>query len=182
MTADSTASEVATRSATELVAALRDRTMSSTELLDIYLARHEKLGPTLNAIVTIDEEGARATAAAADDRLARFGSNLTAATAAARETTSWLLEHGATDPNAALAGSAPYLRLLGTVVCGGLMADAALLAADKIDAGVDTEFYEAKLVSAKFFGEQLLPEAAGLVGAVCAGADDLFALTPAQLA
>ena len=73
MTADSNASEVATRSATELVAALRDRTMSSTELLDLYLARHEKLGPTLNAIVTIDEEGARATAAAADDRLASGG-------------------------------------------------------------------------------------------------------------
>ncbi len=130
----------------------------------------------------LDRYDGQAARLAADDRLARFGSNLTAATAAARETTSWLLEHGATDPNAALAGSAPYLRLLGTVVCGGLMADAALLAAEKIDAGVDTEFYEAKLVSAKFFGEQLLPEAAGLVGAVCAGADDLFALTPAQLA
>ncbi len=116
-----------------------------------------------------------------NERLAVFGSNLTDATAAARTATQWLLDHGATDPNAALAGSAPYLRLLGTVVCGGLMAGAALTALEQIEAGVDTEFYEAKLISAKFFGEQLLPTATGLVGAVCAGADDLFALAPGQL-
>ena len=40
----------------------------------------------------------------------------------------------------------------------------------------------AKIVSARFFGEQILPAAIGLEAAVTAGADDLFALTPAQLA
>lgn len=67
------ASEVATRSAKELTAALRDRTISSTELLDIYLARHDKLGQTLNAVVTIDEERARSAAASADEQLASGG-------------------------------------------------------------------------------------------------------------
>jgi hypothetical protein len=42
-------------------------------------------------------------------------------------------------------------------------------------------FYAAKAVSARFFGEQILPLAAGLEAAVTAGPDDLFALTPAQL-
>ncbi len=108
----------------------------------------------------------------------RFAENLESAAAAARAATSWLLENGSSDINAALAGSSPYLRMLGTVVCGGLMADLAMVA----DKATDPDFAAAKKVSAKFFGEQILPTAAGLLGAVTAGADDLFALTPAQLA
>ena len=117
----------------------------------------------------------------ANAQLARFGANLHDAVAAAREATDWLLTNGAKDPNNALAGSSPYLRMLGTVVCGGLFGKAALVAASK--AGDDTTgYYEAKVTSAKFFGEQILPTAAALLGAVTAGPGDLFALTPEQLA
>jgi hypothetical protein len=70
--------------------------------------------------------------------------------------------------------------MLGTVVCGGLLAKAALAAREQTD---DPDgFYRAKLVSARFFGEQLLPGATALEGPVTAGAGDLFALDPAQLA
>jgi len=103
---------------------------------------------------------------------------LEAAVETARSATSWLLENGSPNINAALAGSAPYLRMLGTVVCGGLMADLAM----KADDSSDPEFAAAKKVSAKFFGEQILPTAAGLHGAVTAGEADLFALSPSQLA
>ncbi len=113
--------------------------------------------------------------------LGLFGANLLAGLGAAREATGWLASH-ASEPNQVLAASAPYLRLLGTVVCGGLLGKAALAAADSgSDAGADTDFYRAKVISAKYFGEQILPTAAGLLGAVTAGADDLFALTPQQL-
>ena len=110
-----------------------------------------------------------------------FGTNLTEACETARRATEWLLELD--DPNDALAGSAPYLRLLGTVVCGGYMAKSGLNASAKAANGADgnaadAEFYEAKLVSSVFFGEQILPTANGLLGAVRAGAADLFALTP----
>ena len=107
-----------------------------------------------------------------------FADNLETAVATAKEATSWLLENGSADINAALAGSSPYLRMLGTVVCGGLMADFAL----KADGHPDADFAEAKTVSARFFGEQILPTANGLLGAVTAGAGDLFALTAKQLA
>lgn len=112
---------------------------------------------------------------------ALFGANLTEACANARRATEWLLE--LEDPYDALAGSTPYLRMLGTVVCGGFMARSALNAGAKAaDAtGDDAAFYEAKVVSAIFFGEQTLPTANGLLGAVKAGAADLFALTPDQL-
>jgi acyl-CoA dehydrogenase len=67
--------------------------------------------------------------------------------------------------------------LLGTTVCGGLLAKAALAAVDH-----DDDFHRAKVVSAKFFGEQILPTAVGLLPAAVAGAADLDALTPEQLA
>lgn len=111
--------------------------------------------------------------------LGQFGENLEVAVAATRRASEWLLEHGAKDPNEALAGSSPYLRMLGTVVCGGLMARAAVAASQKED---DSDgFYEAKVVSAKFFGEQILPSAAALEQAVTAGSGDLFALKASQL-
>ena len=111
--------------------------------------------------------------------LALFGANLRQAAAATRRASEWLLEHGAADPNDALAGSTPYMRMLGTVVCGGLMAKAVLAAREQNE---DPDgFYEAKIVSGKFFGEQILPTATALEGAATAGAGDLFALSPSQL-
>lgn len=52
--------------ATELAQLIRSRQLSSRELLDMYLARIERLNPAINAVVTIDAERARADAAKAD--------------------------------------------------------------------------------------------------------------------
>jgi amidase len=63
--------EIALRPAHELAAALRRREVSSRELLEHYLHRTETLNPSLNAIVTLDPDGARRAADAADAALAR---------------------------------------------------------------------------------------------------------------
>ncbi|MGH1492958.1 MAG: acyl-CoA dehydrogenase [Acidimicrobiales bacterium] len=133
------------------------------------------------AVVTdqLDVIGERAKVLSADPNLAKFGEHLGEAVAATRRATDWLLERGATSPADVLAGSSPYLRMLGTVVCGGLMAKAALAAGEQTDD--PNGFYAAKIVSAKFFGEQLLPSAIALEGPATAGAGDLFALAPSQL-
>jgi amidase len=57
------------RSAAALVAAIKGREISSTELLDCYLDRIERFNPGLNAVVTLDAERARREAAEADSRL-----------------------------------------------------------------------------------------------------------------
>jgi amidase len=62
---------VALRSATDLAALLRERELSSRELLDLYLDRVERLNPSINAVVTVDAERARRRAEAADDAIAR---------------------------------------------------------------------------------------------------------------
>ena len=58
-------------SASELAAAIRAREVSSTEAIDAHLARIEAVNPRLNAVVQLDAEGARATARARDEALAR---------------------------------------------------------------------------------------------------------------
>ena len=56
---------------TELCAGLRDRTISSRELLDHLLARHDRYNPELNAIVALDVDRARVAADAADHAIAQ---------------------------------------------------------------------------------------------------------------
>ncbi|MCF6734815.1 amidase [Blastococcus sp. KM273129] len=63
MTADD---DLCTRPATELAALVRDREVSARELLEAHLRRIERLDPQVNAVVTLDAEGARAAADAAD--------------------------------------------------------------------------------------------------------------------
>jgi amidase len=62
---------VATLSATELAAGIREQRWSSRELLDLYLDRVDRLNGPINAVVTLDADRARNTADAADAALAR---------------------------------------------------------------------------------------------------------------
>jgi amidase len=57
--------------AQELATAIRKRRASVVEVIDAYLAHITRHNPALNAIVTLDEEGARARAREADTLLAR---------------------------------------------------------------------------------------------------------------
>ncbi|HEX2184945.1 MAG TPA: amidase, partial [Chloroflexota bacterium] len=58
--------ELVFSSATQLAARIRTRRVSAVEVLETYLAQIERHNPTLNAIVTLDVEGARRRAAEAD--------------------------------------------------------------------------------------------------------------------
>jgi alkylation response protein AidB-like acyl-CoA dehydrogenase len=95
---------------------------------------------------------------------------------AVEEATDWLLEHGLADPNDALAGSVPYLRMWGITLGGWLLARSATAAADD-PAGFDRELLEAKPVTARFFAAHALPQVRGLLPAVTAGAEVLYAVT-----
>ncbi|MCL6538801.1 MAG: amidase [Acidothermus sp.] len=57
--------------ATALADAIRRKQVSATEVLEAHLAHIAKHNPALNAIVTLDEDGARRRAHAADAALAR---------------------------------------------------------------------------------------------------------------
>ncbi len=95
--------------------------------------------------------------------------------------TQWLVDTFPQDPNAVAAASVPYLMLWGTVAGGWLMARAALIAETKLSAGAgDAEFYRAKIVTARFYAEHILPQSAALSSEVINGAASVLALTEAQ--
>ncbi len=120
--------------------------------------------------------------AAAGDDLTTIRHHLHEATDALENATRWILTHGAQDPNQALAGATPYLRLFGVVAGGWVMARQALAATALIAAGEgDADFLAAKVATARFYAEHLLPEALGLVAPVTAGAAGLFAIEPKYL-
>jgi hypothetical protein len=119
--------------------------------------------------------------AAAGESFASIRARLAEAHAALDEATSWLLEHGRAEPVDGLAGATPYLEMFGLVTGGWLHARAALAAAELARTSGDDGFFNAKVVSARFYCEQLLPRAVGLLPSVTAGAGDLFALTAAQM-
>ncbi|MGW8552408.1 amidase [Streptomyces tubercidicus] len=57
--------------ATDLAARLRRREISAREVVQAHIDRIERVNPAVNAIVTLDPEGALTSAAHADERLAR---------------------------------------------------------------------------------------------------------------
>lgn len=71
MTDHAAADELTSLSATELAARIRRKSVSAREVLDAHLTRIERVNPTVNAIVTLVPEQARAWAKAADERQAR---------------------------------------------------------------------------------------------------------------
>ena len=79
------------------------------------------------------------------------------------------------DPRIVLAGATPFLRALGLVTGGWLMAKAANIAATADDEEAD--FYKAKHATARFYAANLLPQVAAYSRAATAGADDIMALS-----
>ncbi|MCU0805905.1 MAG: amidase family protein, partial [Burkholderiales bacterium] len=67
----SAANELVFLEATELARRIRARETSVAEVMDAHLAQIARVNPSVNAIVTLDPEGARAAAREADARLAR---------------------------------------------------------------------------------------------------------------
>jgi len=113
--------------------------------------------------------------AAAGEAFAPIRSGLADARAAMDEATGWLMANGLVDPNHAMAGATPYLRMFGQLVGGWLLARLALGAQRRIDAGEgDATHLATKVVAARFYAEQLLPTVRAQLGAVTAGKRDLF--------
>jgi 3-(methylthio)propanoyl-CoA dehydrogenase len=83
--------------------------------------------------------------------------------------TAALLEKMGSKPDSALAVSVPYLKLCGYVVGGWLLAKSAAIAANKLD-GQEKDFYGAKLRTALFYTEHVLPQTIALSHVVAKGA------------
>jgi hypothetical protein len=83
------------------------------------------------------------------------------------------------DPNAVFAGSVPYLKLAGIVLCGWQMARALLVAQREL--ANDAEFYGAKIAIAQFYAEHILAQAGGLETSILAAKGDAGVLALSEV-
>lgn len=86
--------------------------------------------------------------------------------------TGFLAERGLNDPEQAGAAASDLLRLMGFTALGYLWAETAELAQAKAGTDADADgFYAAKLATARFFMEKLLPETGALTSRIMTGKD-----------
>jgi len=80
------------------------------------------------------------------------------------------------------AGATAYLKLMGDVVGGWMLAKGALAASRRLaDGEGPRDWLQAKIALARLYADQVLSQAPGLAEAVAAGDADLKAATPEAL-
>jgi alkylation response protein AidB-like acyl-CoA dehydrogenase len=98
-----------------------------------------------------------------------------------QEATMWLAQNGLKNPDNAGAASYDYLHMFGLVVIGYLWARQAKAAqAALAKKPANATFYEAKLVTARFWMERMMPDTAALSERIKAGAEGLMMLDAAS--
>ncbi len=112
----------------------------------------------------------------ADETMARYVKPVKRGLDNLQAATMWLAQHGLQNPNDAGAGAVDYLRLMGIVVLGWMWGRMAKVAQDKLAAGGgNTALYEAKLVSARYWMERMIPECPMLLERIQAGSETIMA-------
>jgi len=115
------------------------------------------------------------------DAIGPIGPELAKALASLSETSDWIGMTAMGDLRAAVACSVPYLKLWGITAGGWQMARAATIAAERIESGdADSEFFKAKLATAKFYAAHILSQTAWLAREVIDGSADVMALSQTQ--
>jgi alkylation response protein AidB-like acyl-CoA dehydrogenase len=113
----------------------------------------------------------------ADANLGKMIEGLEKAFGALQLSTGTIAERGMRDPEEAAAAATDYLRLLGLVAMGYCFAKSAVIAQAKLAEGTEeTEFYKAKIVTARFFFDRLLPGATAAFLAIKSGKASMMAL------
>ena len=95
---------------------------------------------------------------------------LAAARQAFLDVVAFVVERTRSDPNAVFAGSVPYLMMAGTLVTGWQMGRALMAAEDRLAAGEDPGFMQAKITTSRFYGDHLLPRTAAWRDTIVDGA------------
>jgi alkylation response protein AidB-like acyl-CoA dehydrogenase len=117
------------------------------------------------------------TAGSEDPALAEWRKALEKAFGALQLTTVTIAEKALKDPEEAAAAATDYLRMLGLVAMGHCFLKAGLIAAGQLRKGTDERaFYEAKLATAGFFFDRILPQTGAAFAAIRSGKRSLMAL------
>ncbi len=123
---------------------------------------------------TVTEEIA---AAKAVPELADFAGRLEKALGDLQASTMWLMQNGLANPDNAGAASVPYMHLMGIVAVGLMWLRMATAAQRLLVAGEgDAAFLTAKLTTARFYAERIMPDTGSLRRKLEAGAESMMSM------
>jgi 3-(methylthio)propanoyl-CoA dehydrogenase len=110
----------------------------------------------------------------ADGQLAALAPAFAAAISALEESVRYVVENYPKDIRAVSVGAVPMLKLFGIVAGGWQLLRSAAIAQQRLAAAgqsaQDAEFYKAKISTARFYADYLLPQASGFAHAIMRGA------------
>src|ERR1700722_11161449 len=136
-----------------------------------------------NAAALISDIGTEVAAFAPtnDPDLSAIGTALKTGLKSFQEATDWLLANHDRNPREAAAGAVPYLKLTGIVTGGWQMARSARIARH-LQASVEENaaFLRAKISTARFYAEHVLPEVETYRDEITMGATATLALEEAS--
>jgi alkylation response protein AidB-like acyl-CoA dehydrogenase len=114
-----------------------------------------------------------------NEKLADVAEALEKASGQLGAATMWLMQNAMQNPDNAGAGAVHYMHILGIVSTGLMWLRMAKAAASLLEAGdSDARYLEAKLVTARFFAERIMPDAGALRRKIEGGAESLMAIDP----
>ncbi len=112
-----------------------------------------------------------------EPELRAIGTQLTTTMVAVKTSIDWMVRAYGADPRQAHAGAVAYLKMWGLAVGGWQMGRAALVVADELAAGKgDAAFQRAKITTARFYAESLLPQALAFAHSIEHGGESALAL------
>jgi alkylation response protein AidB-like acyl-CoA dehydrogenase len=121
--------------------------------------------------------GEEAATAKTDPALEAYATRLEKALGDLQASTMWLMQNGLANPDNAGAGSTAYMHQMGIVILGLMWLRMARAAQGELVAGTDDKaFMEAKLMTARFFSERIMPDTGALRRKLEAGSDVIMAM------
>ena len=123
-------------------------------------------GATMEAVLLEVRATIAQLEAAGDDRLAKIADSLSRALADQERATQFVLAALKEEPDVAMGASFEYMMQTGYLFGGWHLGRSALVALERLRSGSDNAFYEAKIGTAQYYGEQILPRCAAHAGAV----------------
>jgi alkylation response protein AidB-like acyl-CoA dehydrogenase len=111
------------------------------------------------------------------DEMSEFVEPVKAASKELQEAVMWFMQHGMKDPNQAAAGSTDFLHLFGHTAIAFMWAKMAKTAQDALAGNSDNPaFYEAKIKTARYYMQRVLPATSAHLARIKSGADTVMAL------
>jgi len=152
--------------------------IQANDLMGRKIAREG--GATVKAVIGMMQQTRGLLAQQPGAQFVAIGTALERGVAALSQAADYVVANYGKDVRAVAAGAVPFLRLMGVVSGGWMMARAALVAQAKIAGGDADPFFPAKIATAHFYADHVMAAAAGLASEVVEGGASALALDEAM--